>query len=61
MTRERRDVQISIRIPKRVVKAIDREADDSRRSRADVLNLILDQRYPRTKIRRRARRASAAK
>ena len=45
MTRERRDDQLTIRVPRRIREAIDAQADRERRTSADVVNNILEAHY----------------
>lgn len=42
---EPRDCQLTIRLPQRIRDAIDREAEASMRSAADVVVLALEERY----------------
>jgi len=46
VTPERRDHQISIRIPRRIREAIAAQAVAERRSFADVVNNIFEQHFP---------------
>jgi hypothetical protein len=46
MSQERRDHQLTIRIPQRIRDAIGAEAEAERRSVADVVNNILAGRFP---------------
>lgn len=46
MATEPRDYQLTIRIPKRVYDELESEAHRDRRSIADVVNIMLEQRYP---------------
>jgi hypothetical protein len=53
MPREPRDHQLSVRIPLRVYQALEAQAETERRTVADVLNNLLDERYPFARSRRR--------
>lgn len=56
MSQERRDEQLTIRIPKRIREALEAQADQERRSVADVINNLLEEYYsakPREGARRR--------
>lgn len=44
---EKRDHQLTIRIPKRLREALDREAEADRRSAADIVVNMLEDRYGR--------------
>lgn len=44
-TKEQRDHQLSIRIPKRIRDALEVDAEHERRSIADIINILLEQRY----------------
>ena len=44
---EKRDHQLTIRIPKRLREALDREAEADRRSAADIVVIMLEERYGR--------------
>jgi hypothetical protein len=44
---EKRDHQLTIRIPKRLREALDREAEADRRSAADIVVNLLEDRYGR--------------
>lgn len=44
---EKRDHQLTIRIPKRLREALDREAEADRRSAADIVVNMLEERYGR--------------
>ena len=46
MSQERRDHQLSIRIPQRIRDAIAVQAEHERRSVADVVNNMLAEQYP---------------
>lgn len=43
--RDLRDHQFTLRIPTRIRKALEQEAERERRSIADLINLILEDRY----------------
>jgi hypothetical protein len=45
MARERRDHQLSVRIPRRLLLALEAQAETERRSVADVVNIMLEERY----------------
>jgi len=44
---EKRDHQLTIRIPKRLREALDREAEADHRSAADIVVIMLEERYRR--------------
>jgi hypothetical protein len=44
---EKRDQQLTIRIPRRLREALDREAEADRRSAADIVVIMLEERYGR--------------
>ena len=46
MTRNIRDHQLTIRIPQRLRDELETEADRDHRSVADIINIMLEQRYP---------------
>lgn len=46
MATELRDYQLTIRIPRRVYDALETQANHERRSIADVVNNMLEERYP---------------
>ena len=50
---EPRDCQLTIRLPQRLRDAIDREAEASMRSAADVVVLALEERYGAKRTRAR--------
>jgi len=52
---EPRDHQLTIRIPQRIRDAIDAQAEAERRTTADIINNILEERYPATTERSRRR------
>jgi len=56
MSTEPRDHQLTIRIPQRIRDAIDAQADAERRTAADVINNILEERYPAARDNERSRR-----
>lgn len=58
MAQKLRDAQLTIRIPRRLRDAIGAQAEAERRTIADVLNNLLEDRYsaPTTPPRKRARR-----
>jgi len=44
---EPRNHQLTIRIPRRLRRALDQEAERERRTVADIINIVLEDRYPR--------------
>jgi hypothetical protein len=56
MTRELRDHQLSARIPRRIFALMEEQAERERRTVADVLNNLLEERYPAQSSREGARR-----
>jgi hypothetical protein len=55
MSQELRDHQLTIRIPQRIRDALEAQADEERRTVADVINNLLEEHYP-AKPREGARR-----
>lgn len=56
MTRELRRHQLSVRIPVRLYQALEAQAEQERRSVADVVNNMLEEKYPSTPAKEKARR-----
>ena len=56
VAQEHRDHQLTIRIPQRIRDALDAQAEAERRTVADVLNNLLEERYPASPPREKARR-----
>ena len=56
MSKERRDHQLTIRIPQRIRDAIGAQADKEQRSVADVVNNVLTAQYPAPAPKERRRR-----
>lgn len=56
MARELRDHQLSARIPRRIFTLLEKQAEAERRTVADVINNLLEERYPAQVGREGARR-----
>jgi hypothetical protein len=56
VAQEPRDHQLTIRIPQRIRDAIGAQAEAERRTVADVVNNLLEERYPPVPPREKARR-----
>lgn len=52
---EPRDCQLTLRLPQRLRDAIDREAEATMRSAADVVVLALEERYGAKRTRKRSK------
>ncbi len=47
--REPRDHQLTIRTPRRIREALEKQATTENRTIADVVNILLEKRYPPTR------------
>ncbi|HSX23392.1 MAG TPA: hypothetical protein VLE97_11515 [Gaiellaceae bacterium] len=56
MARELRDHQLSVRIPVRIYEALEALAEAERRTVADVVNNMLEERFPVASPKEKARR-----
>jgi predicted DNA-binding protein len=56
VAQEHRDHQMTIRIPQRIRDLIDAQADNERRSAADIVNNILEEHYSAARDSARSRR-----
>lgn len=56
MARELRRHQLSVRIPVRVYQALEAQAEQERRTVADVVNNLLDEKFPIVAAKEKARR-----